>query len=174
MLDDAGFQALYDRMAERLLVFLARRVLDAELALDLWAESLAQAFAGRGRFRGASAAEEEAWLYGIARRQLAQYMRRGHAERRALRRLGLERPELDDADLERLEELAGLAELRASVAAGLDGLPDAQRDALRLRVVEEMSYPEVAARLRVSEQAARARVSRALRSLGEIAMEVAP
>jgi predicted DNA-binding protein (UPF0251 family) len=40
-----------------------------------------------------------------------------------------------------------------------------QRDALRLRVVEERSYAEVALLLGVSEQAARARVSRGLRAL---------
>jgi RNA polymerase sigma-70 factor (ECF subfamily) len=174
MLDEAGFDALYDRAAERLLVFLARRVVDAEVALDLWAETLAQAFAGRRRFRGASAAEEEAWLFGIARRQLALYIRRGRAERRALERLGLERPVLDDADLERLEELAGLGELRTALAREIDRLSQGQRDAVRLRVVEELPYPEVAARLQVTEQTARARVSRALRRLGQTAMEAAP
>ena len=44
-------------------------------------------------------------------------------------------------------------------------LIDDQRDALRLRVVEERSYPEVADALGVSEQTARARVSRGLRAL---------
>jgi RNA polymerase sigma-70 factor (ECF subfamily) len=36
---------------------------------------------------------------------------------------------------------------------------------VRLRVVDELPYPDVAARLGISEQAARARVSRALRAL---------
>ena len=40
-----------------------------------------------------------------------------------------------------------------------------QREALRLRVVEERSYAEAASLLGVSEQAVRARVSRGLRSL---------
>jgi RNA polymerase sigma-70 factor (ECF subfamily) len=44
-------------------------------------------------------------------------------------------------------------------------LSGAQRDALQLRVVEEQSYQQVAAALGVSEQTARARVSRGLRSL---------
>ena len=40
-----------------------------------------------------------------------------------------------------------------------------QREAVRLRVVDELGYPAVAARLGVSEQTARARVSRGLRAL---------
>ncbi|HEY3774967.1 MAG TPA: sigma factor-like helix-turn-helix DNA-binding protein [Solirubrobacteraceae bacterium] len=47
------------------------------------------------------------------------------------------------------------------------------RDALRLRVVEERPYPEVARVLGISEQAARARVSRGLRSLRSV-LEAAP
>jgi len=44
-------------------------------------------------------------------------------------------------------------------------LPAEQREALQLRVVDELDYPTVADRLGVSEVAARARVSRALRAL---------
>jgi RNA polymerase sigma-70 factor (ECF subfamily) len=47
----------------------------------------------------------------------------------------------------------------------LGRLSDEQREALQLRVVEETPYEEVARRLGVSEQAARARVSRGLRTL---------
>jgi hypothetical protein len=35
-----------------------------------------------------------AWLYGIAGKELSHYFRRQSVERRATRRLGLERPEL--------------------------------------------------------------------------------
>jgi DNA-directed RNA polymerase specialized sigma24 family protein len=43
---------------------------------------------------------------------------------------------------------------------------------VRLRVVDELAYPVVAARLGITEQAARARVSRALRVLA-VALEPA-
>ena len=43
------------------------------------AETFAHAAAGRGRFRGSTDEERAAWLYGIARRQLALYYRRGSA-----------------------------------------------------------------------------------------------
>jgi RNA polymerase sigma-70 factor (ECF subfamily) len=159
------FETLYDASAERLLVYFTRRTLDPETALDLWAETLAQAFASWRRFRGGSHDEAVAWLYGIARRQWALYLRRGYAERRALKRLGLPRPELGGEDLERLEELSGLTELRSRVGAALGGLPAEQQEALRLRVVEELPYPQVARELNVTEPTARARVSRGLRRL---------
>ena len=93
MLDDVGFTALYREAAQDLVVFFARRTYDADAAADLMAETFARAYLGRRRFRGSSEEEARAWLFGIARRRLAMYIRRGKAERRALRRLGLERPQ---------------------------------------------------------------------------------
>jgi RNA polymerase sigma factor (sigma-70 family) len=159
------FETLYDASAERLLVYFARRTLDPDTALDLWAETLAQAYAGWLRFRGSTSDEAIAWLYAIAANQWAGYLRRGYAERRALRRLGVARPELAADDIERLEELAGLGALRSRVGSALGSLPLDQQEALRLRVVEELPYAEVAERLNVTEPTARARVSRGLRRL---------
>jgi RNA polymerase sigma-70 factor (ECF subfamily) len=47
---------LYDRHGDDLLVFLVRRTADPELALDLWAETFAQAVVGLGRYRGSAVA----------------------------------------------------------------------------------------------------------------------
>ncbi|WP_036725057.1 RNA polymerase sigma factor [Patulibacter minatonensis] len=165
------FTAFYEAEASRVLRFFARRVLDGEVALDLTAETFAQAFAARGRFRGADDEDGRAWLFAIARAQLAAFLRRGYADRAAQARLGLERPPVTEQDLLRVDELAGLAELREAVTRALARLPARQRDAVRLRIVDELDYPEVAQRLNVSEQTARARVSRALRRLAE---EVSP
>jgi len=124
------------------------------------------------KWRGAGDEEAAAWTWGIARHQLSRWYRRGAVERRALARLGVERRELTDPEYERIVELGGLAEARGRVAARLAQLSDEQREALRLRVVESAAYEEVAAVLRISEQTARARVSRALRALaGELEHE---
>jgi RNA polymerase sigma factor (sigma-70 family) len=165
-LDDAGFCRLYREAAQDLLIFFARRTYDPEAAADLMAETFAKAYLGRRRFRGTTAEAARAWLFGIARRRLAMYFRRGKAERRALRRLKLERPQLVDGEYARIEELAGLDAMRDRLAEQLDRLAPAQRAALELRVVRELPYPDVADRLGITEQAARARVSRALRALG--------
>jgi RNA polymerase sigma factor (sigma-70 family) len=161
-----GFDRLYKQRAQAVLIFLVRRVLDAEVALDLTAETFAQAFLSRHRFRGRTDEEAAAWLYAIARHQLSHYLRRGRTERRAIERLGLEVPALSPEEYERVEELADLGSLRSAVADGLARISVDHREALELRVVRELSYPEVAQHLGISEQAARARVSRGLKALG--------
>lgn len=173
VLDDKGFSTLYREAAQDLVVFFARRTYDAEAAADLMAETFAKAYLGRRRFRGTTDEDARAWLFGIARRRLAMYARRGKAERRALRRLGLERPQLVELDYVRIEQLAGLDAMRETLAQHVSRLAPAQRTALELRVVRELPYPEVADRLGISEQAARARVSRGLRALGSALAGVA-
>jgi RNA polymerase sigma-70 factor (ECF subfamily) len=155
----------YDAHAESVLTHLTRRVYDADVALDLTAEIFAQAYSGRRRFRGSTDDEAAGWLYTIVRRQLSRYFRRGTAERKALQRLGIEAPTLDDEQRSAIESLAGLGELQTALRVELERLSGSQRDAIRLRVIEELSYADVATRLGISEHAARARVSRGLRAL---------
>jgi RNA polymerase sigma-70 factor (ECF subfamily) len=87
MADPDAFVALYERDAEAVLVFLTRRTLDVEVALDLTAETFAQAWRGWAGVRLDSPEEVRGWMFTIARRQLGHYFRRGHAERRALHRM---------------------------------------------------------------------------------------
>src|SRR3954452_17692057 len=161
---------LYRDHAKSLLVFLARRVYDPEVAMDLLAETFASAFVVRKHFRGQDDADAVAWLYGIARNQLGHFYRRGRAERRAFERLGVERRPLTDPEYERIEELAGITELRAAAAEALKRLSPQHREIVRLRVVEERPYRDVARRLGISEQAARARLSRALREMASASL----
>lgn len=165
--DPDGFVAVYRREAELVLLFCTRRVMDAETGLDITAETFAQAYCGRGSFRGATRAEARAWLLTIARRQIARYLRKGELQRKAIRRLQIQTPQLDPGETEEIEQRAGLDALRADLGRHLAGLSDDQRDALRLRVVEQRGYEEVARTLGITEATARARVSRALRALAE-------
>jgi RNA polymerase sigma-70 factor, ECF subfamily len=165
MHDAEAFAATYDRESRSILLFIARRTLDAEIAVDLTAETFAQAYRGRHTFRGTTADEERAWLFTIARRQVARYHRRGRVERKALEALAATVPEIHEDDVREIEEAAGLGPLRGALHHELKRLSPAQREALRLRVVEERPYPEVADELGVSEQTARMRVSRGLRAL---------
>jgi RNA polymerase sigma-70 factor (ECF subfamily) len=141
--------------------------LDPHLALDLTSETFAKAFAARRRFRGSTEHEAGAWLFRIARNELFQYARSGKIERKVTQRLGLSVPTLSDDDVEVVERLASLAPLRDAVRAHFGDLPHAQREAVDLRVIQEMSYPDVASQLGVTEATARARVSRGLRELRE-------
>ncbi|MBE2314893.1 RNA polymerase sigma factor [Solirubrobacter sp. CPCC 204708] len=157
--------ALYGRHGEELLLFLTRRTADPQVALDLWAETFAQAIAASRRFRGRTGEEAAAWLYTIARRQLARYYERGRTEQRAVQRLRFEREPASPNLLAELAERAGLSELRAELAGALAQLSPGVREAVHLRVVDDVPYAELAGRLGMSEQAARTRVSRGLARL---------
>jgi len=159
------FAEAYQKHSRSILLFLTRQTYDPETALDLTAETFAQAFAGRKRFRGSTDDELAAWLFAIARNLLARFLRRGVVERRALSRMAIEVPTVEPAEITRILELSGLAEIRTAVARELRTLSEEQREALQLRVVDELPYGEVARRLNIPEQTARARVSRGLRTL---------
>jgi RNA polymerase sigma factor (sigma-70 family) len=154
--DPAGFEEFYGRHVDTLLGFFSRRTRDAELAADLTAETFAAALSARRRFRPDEGAAI-AWLFGIAMKKLADAQRRGYAERRMCRRLGMERIELTDEDITRIESLG-----EASAGTLLEGLAPAQRDAVRAHVIDERGYGDIASELDTSEAVVRKRVSRGL------------
>jgi RNA polymerase sigma-70 factor (ECF subfamily) len=165
-MDDAdAFSELYRSEGESVLIFLTRRTWDGETALELTAETFAIALRSWRRLSALTPEQQRAWLFTVARRLLARYLRRAKVERRALQRLGMQLPEMDHEDLLLIERRAGLPELRRMLERELSRLSDAQQQALRLRILEERSYGEVALALGISEQTARARVSRGLRAL---------
>lgn len=156
---------LYRRHARTLLVFFQRRVDDPELATDLMADTFTAALEHRDQFRGTTTDELSGWLWSIAQSTLREHERRGDAVRRGARRLGRERRALTDREIERIEELASSETLRAAVVRNLELLPPAQRDALRMRVVDGMPYAEIARRLGLSASGTRTRVTRAIRDM---------
>lgn len=163
--DPAAFAEFYEQYAQRVMAFLLRRSFDPELALDLTAETFATALLRRADFRGNTEEEERAWLFAIARSHLSHYLRRGEVERRAVQRLGIMVGRMEPDELARIEEQAGIAELKPRLVAALDTLPLDQRRAVELRVVHELDYERVAEEIQSSQEVARARVSRGLRAL---------
>jgi RNA polymerase sigma-70 factor (ECF subfamily) len=156
--DARAFRVLYDRYVQRIYRYHLRRCHDEEAALDLVAETFAQAWCVRRAFRDEAEGSAAPWLYGIARNVLLQSVRRERLEDSARQRLGA----LEHADrpLAAPEEswVDGVDEL-------LDGLPAEQRRALQLRVVEDMPYDRVAMHLAITPENARMRVHRALKAL---------
>jgi len=88
-------------------------------------------------------------------------VRRGGIEDRARQRISLPALALDDAQLAEIEEIGD----DSGVVAALDRLAPDQREAVRARILEDRTYPDVAALLNVSEAVARKRVSRGLATL---------
>jgi RNA polymerase sigma-70 factor (ECF subfamily) len=79
--------------------------------------------------------------------------------------------ELPPEDYERIEDLIDFAPIREALVEALHTLNDDQREAMRLRVIDGLGYPEVAQRLRCTEQNARQRVSRGLRKIALLLQE---
>jgi RNA polymerase sigma factor (sigma-70 family) len=155
-----GFATFYRRHVDSVLGYHARWTRNAEVAADLTAETFAAALEAKHRFAGGGP-PASAWLFGIAAKKLADYRRRGYAEDRARRRLGMERIDLTDADLRRIDWLAGDVE----VASLVDELPGDQRHAVTARVVQERNYVDIAGELQISPAGVRKRVSRGLAAL---------
>lgn len=155
------FGEFYRRHVDAVLRYLVSRTGDAQVAADLTAETFAAAFASRARYRD-TGAPAVAWLFGIARNQLATFARRRRVARKYRRRMGIDDISLDDADQARVEAMADFDALRPAIAAALASLTTETADAIRLRVIENRPYAEVAAELGITEGAARVRVSRGL------------
>jgi RNA polymerase sigma factor (sigma-70 family) len=160
--DARAFGVFYDRHEVAVLAFFRRASGRAELAADLTGEVFAAALASLDAFRQ-DLGSARAWLFGIARHELAQSYRRGRVEAQARRRLGMEPIMLSDDDLQRIDELGQSASLDS--LALLESLPAEQRAAVRGRVIEDRDYEDLATEFGCSEMVVRQRVSRGLRLL---------
>jgi RNA polymerase sigma factor (sigma-70 family) len=158
--DAHAFRELYDRHAQRVYGFHLRRTGDTDAAHDLTAETFAQAWLARRRFRDRAGGSAVPWLFGIARNVLLVSVRRRRLERSACERLGVR---------ERLDTEPAAAEPDESWVEGLDDalaeLPEGQRDAVFLRVAADLDYEAAAAILCTSSPSVRIRVHRCLATL---------
>ncbi|MCU1387735.1 MAG: polymerase, sigma-24 subunit, subfamily [Ilumatobacteraceae bacterium] len=162
---DAGaFREVYDRHAVAILGFFKRRGVDHHTALDLTAETFAEAWSCRGRFVDQVEGSAGPWLSGIARNVLSHAARHRAVVTAARERLQMTvEPRPIDHETEVL--LARLDGVDPALLRGLDDLPDASRAAVEARVVHGRTYDEIATTLRCTPLAARIKVSRALTAL---------
>lgn len=155
-----AFRALYERYAERIDRFHRSRTGDADAALDLTAETFAQAWEHRAQFDDRCEGSCGPWLFGIARNLLARAARERRLAHEASERLALTAPHADVTPGP--EWVDGLDE---AVERALAELPPTQRAAVARRLLDDRPYPEIADELDCSTVAARIRVSRGLASM---------
>jgi RNA polymerase sigma factor (sigma-70 family) len=110
-------------------------------------------------------------LYGIAAKEVSHFFRRRGVEQRAVRRLGLERPRVDEESEARIAALVEGDEYQVLLGRALEQLPDQTRATVELRVVAELEYAEIARRLGCSPAAAITRVHRGLAQLHKLMEE---
>ena len=148
---------LYERHLDDVFRYVARRLARREDAEDVCAEVFAAAFEALPRFRGD--VEPRLWLLGIARRKVADALRR-----KTLRREVDFPAEWDEADPNRHASPPRALireESRAAMHELLSKLKDEQREALLLKYVEELSVEEIAVVMNRSHAAANSLLQRA-------------
>ena len=152
-----AFAALFDRHADAIHVYVARR-LGREAADDLLAETFAVAFARRRRY-DLQRADALPWLYGIATNLV-----NGHRRTEARRLQALARTPPPDA-LEPMADVVAAqvtaAAARVALHAALARLPRRQRDVVLLSAWADLDYQQISDALGVPVGTVRSRLHRA-------------
>ncbi|WP_433051950.1 RNA polymerase sigma factor [Dactylosporangium sp. CS-033363] len=144
-----GFTALYDRHAQALYRYCARRV-GPDLAEDAVAQTFLIAYEKRHTVE--PGADPLPWLFGIATNVLFRHRRDEVRGYRALARTGAD-PLLVQMSAEshaaRADERVDAGQRARRIARVLAKLPARQRDVLLLYAVADLSYAEIAEALRL-------------------------
>ena len=138
-----------------------RMVRDDDAAQDILQDTMIRAH--RALSRLAAGSNERAWLYRIATNTSLNHLRAQTREREALRRHAADRDAV--AEPPAGERPADNRAERAMLWAHIATLPERQRLALTLRIVDELDYGEIARRLGGTAATARANVYQATKKL---------
>lgn len=158
-----AFGAFYHRHSDQMLAYFWHHTRSREGSADLTAETFAVALERIESFDHDRGSPRQ-WLFGIARNLLRKFWYHNKASDKARRRLGIVELSAPDAGWDAIE----LADARlgsARLAAALERVPAKNREAVRLRVLEELDYQTISQRLECKPGAARVRVMRGLHVL---------
>jgi RNA polymerase sigma-70 factor (ECF subfamily) len=154
------FAAIFDRHAEAINRYLARRIGPA-VAEDLTAETFLVAFARRHRYDGTQP-DARPWLYGIATNLIRRHRRDEVRQFRAYARTGID-PVVNLAD-DVVSRVASASAARR-VALVVARLPARERDVVLLVAWQELGYADVARALDIPIGTVRSRLHSARKRL---------
>ncbi len=158
--DRSAFRYLAERYWDRLYRWLYHLTRDRHAAEDLTQETFLKALAAVDSFRAGS--NFRAWLFRIGHNNFVN-------QKRSLRRTRQQLPEdIAAPDAGNAESTAENREALEVVRKAVADLPSDFRSALLLRVDEGLSFREVAAILRTTEETARWRVFKARQKLMKV------
>jgi RNA polymerase sigma-70 factor (ECF subfamily) len=173
--DADGFAAVVDRMRGRLEMWIRVRMgplLRARLTVDdVLQETLIQAYRSLDAFRDTGPGSFQRWMFSVAENRLKDLHKYHAAQKRHPAREANPTPE----EQRIVDRLAGdgttpsqgfrRSEVAARIADGLAKVPEGSREIIVLRVVEDLSFAEVAERIGTDARAARGLYARALKDL---------
>jgi RNA polymerase sigma-70 factor (ECF subfamily) len=177
--DEAATAELLRRYLDRVFRFVCPRVAYHEQdAEEVTQETFLSAVRLASGFRGESSVFS--WLCGIARKQVFYFLSNQRPERRGS---PANTVSLDDVEVQLLQSALGTGPLEQEIVQQLAvrelvegillALPEAEREALLLRYVEDLSVREIAGIMRRSEKAIESLLRRARQRAFAVGSEVA-
>jgi RNA polymerase sigma-70 factor (ECF subfamily) len=168
--EQQAFDQFFDAFASRLAAFAARRCsLDAAALEDVVQVTMINAMRGLGSFRGGSTLFT--WLCQICRNHLADVRRKADRQPKvqSLEQLEEKAPGTVVALTDFRDPLDEVAEdsTRSAVRRAVNQLPATYARILELRFGDDLTVPEIAKILQLSESATESRLSRARQAFRE-------
>ena len=170
---EESFRTLFDRFYWPLFRFFEHRGFSTEECQDLIQETFLRVYRGIESFRGE--ARWEHWLFRIAANTAIKALRHRAAAKRAGQEVPLEGE--DEGDLqavaaggsargtaEPLRQLLG-REMRDLLIEAIEGLPGQMRRCVRLRVLQDLDYHEIAEILQLSPSTVKVQLFKARKRL---------
>jgi len=154
-----AFRWLFDRHAQAVFAFCARRTADLNLAEDLTSTVFLEAWRNRHRTGLASSPNPLPWLLGVANNVVRNDIRSRTRFRAALKRLPP--PPKDDNWDDPVATKADAERALQDARRALGGLSKAERDVVTLVLWSGLTYDETAQALRIPVGTVRSRLSRA-------------
>lgn len=159
--DAAAFEALYSRHRGPLFRFLLRQSREHSLAEELYQDVWQRVITARERYR--PEAKFSTWLYQIAHNRLTDHWR-AQAHRPAAPEDAVERAEREP-DPQTPERQLSAFEERRRLQLALEELPADQREAVLLRLEQELSLEEIGKITGVGRETVKSRLRYALDKL---------
>jgi len=165
---EESFRLLFDRFYRPLFRFFERRGFSSQECQDLVQETFLRIYQGLGGFRGE--ARWEHWIFRIAANTASKALRHRGAVKRASHSVPLEEedvadsPRASDGTPAPLRRLLG-REMKERLIQGIDGLPAQMRRCVRLRVIQDLDYDEIAAILQLSPSTVKVQLFKARKRL---------
>ncbi len=150
----AAFDVLFQRHSSRVFGFLTKRLVNKKEAEDLLQEVFMKLH--RSKHLYDASLPFAPWLFAITRSVLLDSAKKKNLELLVAPETFAEIPSATEGPEERND---------AGISQALQGLPLAQRQAIQLRVYQEETFEEIAARLSTSPENARQLFSRGLKKL---------
>jgi RNA polymerase sigma-70 factor (ECF subfamily) len=158
--DSSAFDILYQRHNQKVFSYIRRRLKNREESEEIFQQVFAKLHNSRATY--SNQYEFTQWLFVIIKSVLLDHWQREKSRRE--KRMGYHE-EQQVLEVNSVQGLDVSDDLLVQVKSGMGDLTSEQKKVLEMRVFDELSYDEIAARLNASEVGVRKTVSRAIKKL---------